>query len=54
MSYKKRKNHEWSVVIKGGAVVTTTPAKFVNELERLCKKFSSKNDYYFKYDFEDW
>ena len=48
----KRKKEETTVRVEWFAVITERPEEFVEELEKLCRKFCSDGDYFFNYEFE--
>jgi hypothetical protein len=53
---RKRKIEPTGVIFAPFSIGTTTPMTFVNELNRLCKKYAVKKedntkDYYFRFQF---
>ena len=49
---KKKKEEKESVKIEFFYVKTDKPEEFVDELEQLCRKYSRRGDFYFKYSVE--
>ena len=44
---------ETSVRVSRFSVITRNPDEFLEELENLCKEFSTVGAYFFKYTFEE-
>lgn len=53
MKKVKREEPELSaVIIKFFSIRTSKPEEFVDELEKLCEKYSKREDFYFNYSVE--
>lgn len=49
---KKEQSEEISIKFKFLHVRTTSPDEFIDELDKLCERYSSKEDVYYKFSFD--
>jgi len=49
---KKEQSEETSITFKFLHVRTTRPEEFIDELDKLCERYSSKEDVCYKFSFD--